>query len=260
MRPEIESLEVELYTCAGAAFVLRSGTMEAETGGRIFKDNPAHRVFRYLGRFLECRGLVAVEKSADGGERSRDRFVAELHSRGYFRLDAVEPKTKEVTTIILLSPQGQYTSHAPQLRSLVGSLDIEASAKTRKLCEVIVIVPPLLLKKKNMTLVIKEFRERYRREGVGAKYYNMYGYPIFSFDVPRAQCIPRPEIVPPDEVEEILSRERISKNNIKKMEAAREPPVVWIGGRPGQVVRTVAVSETAGRAYDYWLLIPNRSS
>lgn len=213
----------------------------------IDRDHPSHLVFKHLGRFFESRGLAPTARSAALLKTARDRLVTELNQIGYFRVDATAPGGG-VTTLFLLGEGGKYATQGPQLRGLIASLGAEGPAKAGKLSEVILVAPPRLLGKKNMTQVVEEFRG-------GGTHYNVYPYPVFSLDIPRAQCVPRHEVVPPAEIAAILKRERLAPGNLKRM-LASDPPVVWIGGRPGQVVRTVSPSETAGEAYDYWLLIP----
>jgi DNA-directed RNA polymerase subunit H (RpoH/RPB5) len=122
------------------------------------------------------------------------------------------------------------------------------------------VAPEEIMKKKNMTDVIKDFRAAAaaREPSPGtpdgpppaAAYYNMYPYHVFSLDIPQCQIVPRHEIARPAELQAFLARERLALRDLP-MVASSNPPVVWIGGRPGQVVRIQHPSETAGEAYIY---------
>jgi DNA-directed RNA polymerase subunit H (RpoH/RPB5) len=225
-------------------------------------EHPSYLVYQHLGRFLESRGLVPVSEEALGAPR--DRFTTELHQIGYFRLDAFSEAApggvRRIVTILVVALRGKYTEHGPQLRGLVSSLDSEDFAREGRLAEVIVVVPEAIMRKKNMTDVIRGFRAapapaaEEEEEGAGPRiYYNIYPYHVFSLDIPRAQIVPLHEIAPLAEVEAFLMRERLTVDDLKRI-AASNPPVVWIGARPGEVVRIVSPSETAGEALGYCLV------
>ncbi len=217
-------------------------------------EHASYVVFKNLPSFFKSRGLTLRRASPDFGA-PRDQFVTELNHIGYFRADAEDGEGRTVS-VLLLALQGKYTDHGPQLRNLVSSLESEPAAKTGRLAEILVIAPEDVLGKKNMVDIVAEFRARAREARAafaGATTYNMYAYHVFSFDVPAAQIVPPHEIVSPAEAEAFLARERLELGDLKKMSAS-DPPLVWIGGQPGQVVRTISPSETAGEAHDYWLV------
>lgn len=228
-------------------------------------EHPAFLVFQHLGRFLESRGLVPAEGS--DLDTPRERFVTALDRIGYYRLDATPRPDgrgaayKIVTVILVLPPGGKYTDHGPHLRGLIASLHSENFAREGRLAEVIVVAPEEIMKKKNMTDVVKGFRDapeentqkKKNRKGSfqpPAVGYNMYPYHVFSLDIPQAQCVPRHTIVPAAEAKAFLTRERVSPRDLPQV-ASSDPPVVWIGARPGQIVRIEYASATAGKAYNY---------
>jgi len=215
-------------------------------------EHPSYLVYSLFPAFLASRKLKALVPSKLAA--ARDSFTTELDHIGYFRLDA-EGADRRIVSIFLLALCGKYTEHGPQLRGLVSSLDSEAFAREGRLAEVIVIAPGDAMKKKNITDVIYVFRKtaakNAERAEALAEFYNIYPYHVFSLNVPRAQIVPRHEIVDPADVRAFLARERRTLADLKRV-AALSPPVVWIGARPGQVVRIVTPSETAGEAYDYY--------
>jgi DNA-directed RNA polymerase subunit H (RpoH/RPB5) len=222
-------------------------------------EHPSYLVFQHLGRFLNSRGLTA-SPGADL-DTARDRFITELDHIGYYRLDASDERPggdRRIVTLLVLALRGKYTEQGPQLRGLVSSLNSEEFAREGRLAEVIVVAPQDIMKKKNMTDVIKDFRAASAAGGSSpgtpaADHYNIYPYHVFSLDIPRCQIVPRHEIAPTAEVLAFLARERLALRDLR-MVAASNPPVVWIGGRPGQVVRIHRASETAGESYDFCLV------
>lgn len=221
-------------------------------------EHPSFLVYQHLGRFFESRKLeLAAGVDLDTG---RDRFLAELEHTGYYRADA-KSADEMVVSVLLLAPSGKYTGSGPELRRLITSLDSEDFAKQKRLDEVIVVAPEDVIAKKNMTDVIDAIRRESAARAAGeetqnqalAGHYNMYAYHVLSLDVPRAQCVPEHTIADQEAVATFLEREKIGIADLKRI-ASSNPPVIWIGARPGQVVRIVAPSETAGEAYDYCLV------
>ncbi|GFR88168.1 DNA-directed RNA polymerase subunit H [Elysia marginata] len=233
-------------------------------------EHPSFLVFKHLERFLECRSLtppVGIDFNTP-----RSRFITELEHIGYYRLDAVtrpgDPASaayrEKTVTIFVLALRGKYTEHAPHLRGLIASLNSENFSREKRLLEVIVVAPEETMKKKNMTDVVKSFRAAAAAGGPtpgsldgptpAAEYYNMYPYHVFSLDIPRAQIVPRHTIVSPEKVQAFLARERLSRHDLPLI-ASSNPPVVWIGGRPNQVICIEHASETAGKAYVYCVVV-----
>ena len=209
-------------------------------------EHPSYLVYQHLPRFLQSRGLTAV--SGMVLNLPRDRFTTELDHIGYFRLDAEGPDRQILVTLIL-ALQGKYTDHAPHLRTLLGSFNSEEFAREGRLDEVLMIVPEDVCKKKHILEVV---------QGMGTDnkppIYNIYPYHVLSLDIPRAQCVYVHEIVEPSEVRDFLARERLTLADLQRISAS-DPPVIWLGARPNQVVRIRAPSETAGVTYYYKLVV-----
>jgi DNA-directed RNA polymerase subunit H (RpoH/RPB5) len=154
---------------------------------------------------------------------------------------------------------GKYSEQGPWLRKLVVSLNTEAFAREKRFAEVIVFAPEETMHRKNIQDAIADLRAAATAipsKGSGPDFYNLYAYHVLSLDIPRAQCVPTHELADPAEVQAYLARERRTLADLRRI-SANDPPVVWIGARPGQVVRIHAPSETAGEAYDYCYVINN---
>jgi len=220
-------------------------------------EHPSFLVYRHLGLFLESRGLTPAAPEALGAKR--ERFITELNLIGYFRIDSRDSAGR-VTVVLVLALRGKYTEHGPQLRTLLASLDSESFARQGRLAEVIVVAPGEVHRKKNIADIISEFRsgtaEGAARSRATAAAYNIYPYHIFSLEIPRVQSIPRHEIVPPADVAAFLARDRLGLSDLRTV-CESSPPVVWIGGRAGQVVLVTSPSETAGVAHEYCLVTKN---
>jgi DNA-directed RNA polymerase subunit H len=217
-------------------------------------DHPSYAVYETLPLFFRSRGLAAVPpppaSARKGLNADRSRFMLELDHFGYFRAEGETPEGRLVI-VLLLATRGKFSEHGPQLRQLLAGLSDEEAARRGRLAEVLVIAPDEVLAKKNLTDIVAEFRPA---PGEGGVLHALYAYHVFSLDLPRAQCVPLHELVPPAEVEALLARERLTERDLKTMPCS-DPPLIWIGARPGQVVRTTSPSETAGESIDYWLVI-----
>ncbi len=209
-------------------------------------EHPSYLVYKHLPQFLQSRGLTAVPGAVLN--TPRDRFTTELDHIGYFRLDAEGPD-RNVLVILILALQGKFTDHAPHLRTLLGSFNSEEFAREGRLGEVLLIAPEDVCKKKHILEVVFKM-------GADTKppFYNLHPYHVFSLDLPRAQCVYTHEIVDPSEVRDFLARERLTLADLQRISVS-DPPIIWLGARPNQVVRIRAPSETAGETYYYKLVV-----
>jgi len=80
-----------------------------------------------------------------------------------------------------------------------------------------------------------------------------YSYHKFIIEFPKHELMDVHEIVPVVELEKILYTLKTSVAKMSKI-LASDTAAVWIGARPGQVVRIYRTSETAGTAIAYRLV------
>ena len=78
-------------------------------------------------------------------------------------------------------------------------------------------------------------------------FYNMYPYHIFSTVIPEAAAVPHHRIMTASECRAGRQREHMAARDLPLIQAS-DPPVVWLGARPGDCVEIVRPSETAGKA------------
>jgi DNA-directed RNA polymerase subunit H (RpoH/RPB5) len=230
-------------------------------------EYPAYAVTKILwSAFLPYRGLEPVFREArigatDAGARApsakpeeptRDAIVNEMEHRGLLRIDAKRrsPRGERDHVIILvLAPTGKYAHFSPDLRALLGGLDSEPATRG-KLDEVMLVVEPEFFRKKNLVEVVKAFQEREASgadpDGTGPVY-NAFPFHVFSNDVPKRKDVPRHRIMSDSEVKAYLDRERLNPKDLFAIYSS-DPPIIWLGGRPGQFVEIHRDSETAGAA------------
>ncbi len=224
---------------------------------------PPYLAYSHIADFLKYRGLTLDEEplrpssaasaaSADSAENQRDTILPLLVRFGYYRIDAtradeVVTDGRDLVVILLLAPESKYAHHSGDLRRIISSLDSDkkiTGGERDRLYEVIVIAAESVLSKKNLTDVIREFRGGNASQ---PPFYNLYPYYVFSAVIPEAAAVPRHRIMAASEARTYLQRERMSARDLPLIQSS-DPPVVWLGARPGSFVEVDRPSETAGKA------------
>jgi len=77
----------------------------------------------------------------------------------------------------------------------------------------------------------------------------------YSFDIFKHELVPKHEIVPIDEAVEILKRLGVKPEDLPWIRAS-DPAVRAIGGKPGDIIRVIRKSPTAGEVVVYRYVIP----
>jgi DNA-directed RNA polymerase subunit H len=71
-----------------------------------------------------------------------------------------------------------------------------------------------------------------------------------SFDIFKHELVPKHEILSKEEVEELLKKYRIAPYQIPRIKAS-DPAAKMIGAKPGDIMRVIRKSHTAGRSIAY---------
>jgi len=202
---------------------------------------------------LAPRGLI---KDTEVPKFDDDRAVSDMEQFYYLRLDALRniPRgSRDWVIILILGADGKYSHHSPDLRKLLEGIDSERPTKDGRLDEVIVIAEESFFSKKNLTDVIREAQKKQTNapdyDGI-MPFYNAYPYYNFSLVVPKHNSVAKHRIMSVSEVNELLQRENIARTDIPII-LTNDAPIVWNGGREGQVVEITRDSQTAGGAIYY---------
>jgi DNA-directed RNA polymerase subunit H (RpoH/RPB5) len=227
--------------------------------------HPPQAVVRHLaGAFCRHRGFElapreggpgrARESAAAAGpapspEPSGDQIVHDLERIGYVRLDArrLAPRGRRDRVVILvLAAGGAQALHSPDLRRLLGSVQAELQAREGRLDEIVLVAEDPFFARKNLTDLVAATRrdaEAERRrlrappgdpEGA-AIFFGAYRYSTFAHVVPDHVAVPPHRLMSADETKALLEAERCELASLPVI-LAEDPPVVWLGGRGGQVV------------------------
>jgi DNA-directed RNA polymerase subunit H len=224
---------------------------------------PPNAIVRNLiDHFLPYRGLKLAPRSLTPDLAIRayteDEIIRDMEQLGYVRFDAVRDAPRgqrDWVVVFVLSAMGKYAHHGPKLRELFDNVMTDRLTKESRLDEVFIIAEEDFFGKKH---VLDEVRDLQKAHHVGgpdaagaAPFFNAYPYSTFSYVLPENKSVPRHEIMTPGEVAELLSRERLTIKDLPVIFAGVDPPVIWLGGREGQVVRITRASQTGGEALYY---------
>jgi len=85
------------------------------------------------------------------------------------------------------------------------------------------------------------------------RYIENHAYPQFIIEYPKHELMDKHEVVPQDELDTLMFQLKTQPNKLPKI-LVNDTAAIWIGARPGQVVRIYRSSETAGTAVAYRLV------
>ena len=232
-----------------------------------------------LAEFFDGRGLEAAAVD-------RDRIISDM-THGYVRIDArrkaggARRGARDLVVALVLSADGKYAQNGPALRTLLAGIGGEAPAA---LDELILVVEEEFLDKKNVMDVFRAFAGELKAAALKAAepkaaepkaaepkdakidevrgadpegrvpFCNVYPYHVFAMNIPRHLSVPPHRIMSAEEVADLLATQHKQFHNLPSI-YVNDPPVIWCGGRVGQVVEITRPSEVAGTAMYYRRII-----
>lgn len=222
---------------------------------------PAGCVIRTLiEAFLPYRGLALAPRGLAAGGAPRaftdDEVISDMEQFYYVRLDALRAAPRggrDWVVVLVLSASGKYAQHSPDLRKLLEGVESERAAKERRLDELIVVAEEDFFSKKNLTDVVRDAQARQvgGADPAGAMpFYNAYPYYVFACNLPEVRSIPPHRIMRDEEVDALLRQMLKALTDLPAITAS-DSPVVWLGGREGQVVEIARDSQTSGISIYY---------
>ena len=219
----------------------------------VIIHNIRDHFFPYRGLIPTTRGLA---RDAEVPAHAVDDVISDMEQFYYVRLDAVRETPRggrDWVVILVLGADGKYSLHSPDLRKLLEGIEAERPTKDGRLDEVIVIAEEAFFSKKNLTDIIREAQQRQAGgpdTGGTAPFYSAYPYYNFSLVVPEHTSVAPHRIMGETEVSDFLRREHIVRSDLPRI-LTNDAPIVWNGGREGQVVEITRDSQTAGTSLYY---------
>lgn len=219
-----------------------------------------HRIVRViLDSFLRWRGLRLAAPGLAPDEPppvfDEDRIVSDMRMFFYVRIDAVREAPRggrDWAVFLILSDQGKYALHLPDLRRLLAG--IEGDRQAGRLDEVFVVAEDDFFGRKPLVDLIREAQRA--TAGLGADpegvapFYTGVPYRRLVCSVPDHASAQPHRVLPPEELAQVLADLARTADELPKGRTT-DAPIVWIGGRAGQVVEILRDSPLAGVA-PYW--------
>lgn len=132
---------------------------------------------------------------------------------------------------------------------------IDTSLISSELDEIIIIAEKMQFNKKPFIDTIQEFKRNEKSKDFDGErpIFNAYPSINFLFDLPNHCMVPKHRIMTDAEIQSELFSEYIKKNDIYTIYEF-DPPIVWLGGRDGQVVEIIRQSISTLEAPVYRLI------
>jgi DNA-directed RNA polymerase subunit H (RpoH/RPB5) len=183
---------------------------------------------------------------------SDDEIISDMEKFGFIRIDGINNTSRgnrNHIIVIILKSNDQSNPELKKIKKIIENIDSNDSL----LDELFLIANKELFDKKNFNDIIKELHNRQKNgtdvNGTHA-FYTICPYHNFAFSIPKCKSIFPHEIMTKEEVTELLQKERISIKDLPII-LTNDPPIIWNGGRVGQVVRIIRNSESAMHALYY---------
>lgn len=211
-----------------------------------------------LEKFLTYRGYTQlieplrpshVKQSDLTGQLTPSAVVKSIFDKlGEWEILATRTGAKgktEVAVVFLLNVNGKYAKQAQDFRRLIASSSqkVDGLAETVGVqpvhVETIVLVPEEVQKKQHLQMVLKEMNRL-----PGRTLYCMYPFYNFASVIPEVPCVPRHELVPAAVGEAALMLFFLTRSQLARIPVT-DPPIIWLGGKPGDFVVIWRPSETA---------------
>lgn len=196
---------------------------------------PPSLVYENVRKMLTRRGCALVDPALTEADVIKKMVSPEYIVVRGLRAENDQRGAAEVNAVII-APDSAALKKIAQLKRAVAA----AAVTTRQIpLEILLITPELLA---DRLLKKEELLEKHDNVSV----YN-YVYGIFITDITEHVSAPKHELVPEDEVVAFCKRYYTTREKFSKISSS-DPQAVWLGLRPGMVVRIHRVSETAGTA------------
>lgn len=132
---------------------------------------------------------------------------------------------------------------------------IDTALANESVDEIITIAEKMHFNKKPFIDTIQEFKRHEKSKDFDGErpIFNAYPSINFLFDLPNHCMIPRHRIMTDAEIQSELFSEYIKKNDLYTIYEF-DPPIVWLGGREGQVVEVIRQSISTLEAPVYRLI------
>jgi DNA-directed RNA polymerase subunit H (RpoH/RPB5) len=192
-------------------------------------------VYYNIKKLMEYRNIISNYNFV-----SRDDF-SKVKASEYIKIDGTRSfsgTTRDVF-IFMIMPDSKYSSTSPVFRKLLTLIPTDK----KETADILFISSDPF--SNHLIKVIDDERHNYPKI-----YIEHYTYEKFSIEIPKCDSVPHHEIVPDADAKEILKWCYKKKYDMPKI-LVSDTPVVWIGGKPGDLIKIDRISETTGKYIVY---------
>ena len=196
----------------------------------------------------------ALSKSKKIGDFN-DMIVNNIKNAGFIQIDAMRtvPRgERNLVVFLILSDDDEKKKKNKNIKKIIDNYALD---KDNNLDEFIIITEKSEFLKSAFIKLMTELKmNEIGKDFKGEKaIYNAYPYHNFLVDIPNHVSVPRHRIMEDREIQDNLFSEYIKANDIYTIYEF-DPPIVWLGGRDGQIVEVIRLSSSSLEAPVYRLI------
>lgn len=186
-----------------------------------------------------------------------DMIINNIKNAGYVQIEALKTNARgdrNLVVFLILSDderQGDIKKNK-NIKKIIDTLSVD---KDNNLDELIIIAEKSQFSKSAFIKIIAELKKNEKlRDFSGERaIYNAYPYHNFIIDIPNHIMVPSHRIMTDEEIQNELYTEYIKKGDIYTI-YEYDPPIIWLGGKDGQIVEIIRKSITSLEAPVYRLI------
>ncbi len=204
-------------------------------------------VYKNIRVFIKYRGVETSHKFMEDKE-----FVAYIKHREYIvvhctKIGVADPSPFKNLLIVITAPDAKAATKTQDFEKMMNAVGSSVSGVMKTRPEVLIISENPLT-----NFIMKKITEiKHDNKGdLGEPFIRNQQYDIFKIVVPEHPLVPKQTIMAEEEVKEFEQTFHRSRSDLPKMRL-NDPISIWLGARPGQVVKSMRISETVGLAPAY---------
>ncbi len=201
------------------------------------------QVYDNLVKMMAYRGVTISSEIAD-----HDAVAQKLNHYEFIIISGLrgpgDSRGAAAVHILLIAPGSKYAAKSGDFKKLLAKLPKPQPDYNLEV---------IFVSMTELTPHIVRKIKTYQAENPGVSI-EAHLYKLFMIESPKHAQVPKHVIMTPEELNEFCTTELVSKKNFQKI-IHDECQAVWLGLKPGMVVKIYRISETAGESLGYRLCI-----
>jgi len=196
------------------------------------------RVYENLIKMTRYRNIKLSEEPL-----STDTVVTRLNHYEFLLISGKrtnDMRGDATVHIVLIAPGSIYATKSPGFKKLLKALPKNIKGEKTEV---------IFISEEALTVHIKKVILSHKKTNPGLLI-ESHNYAIFEIETPKHESVPPHFVATDEEVNEFCTTRYTSREYFPKI-LQSDPQAVWLGLRPGMVVRVERLSETAGISIAY---------